>query len=65
MTKKVPLAPYLFEGDIFLNQKQATALIAQFERKRSTRSLSSEDGALWEKQPITYRFHDSLGKMQI
>ncbi|CAD5209896.1 unnamed protein product [Bursaphelenchus xylophilus] len=59
-TNTAPLASYLFEGDIFLSHQQAHAILARFERERSTRSLSSEDGALWIEFPIRYRFHDSL-----
>ncbi|CAD5206776.1 unnamed protein product [Bursaphelenchus okinawaensis] len=59
-TNAAPLAPYLFEGDIFLSHQQAHSILARFERERSTRSLSSEDGALWIKFPIRYRFHDSI-----
>ncbi|TKR59658.1 hypothetical protein L596_029297 [Steinernema carpocapsae] len=59
------LAPYLFEGDIFLSRKQAGTLLDHLSGKagkgRTARSLSSDPEAIWAQLPIKYRFHDSLG----
>ncbi|KAK0426861.1 hypothetical protein QR680_009939 [Steinernema hermaphroditum] len=62
---KPNLAPYLFEGDIFLSRKQAGSLLDHLAGKsspkgRQTRSLSSDPEAIWTTFPIKYRFHDSL-----
>uniref|UniRef100_A0AC35G759 Zinc metalloproteinase n=1 Tax=Panagrolaimus sp. PS1159 TaxID=55785 RepID=A0AC35G759_9BILA len=59
---KPELAPFLFEGDIFLTEKQVLSLLGDFDggSQRKLRSLSSDADAIWDEFPIKYRFHDSL-----
>ncbi|KAI1703337.1 astacin (Peptidase family m12A) domain-containing protein [Ditylenchus destructor] len=59
-TTKPELAPFLFEGDIFLSDNQATDILTRLEQNRTSRSLSSDPEAIWHQQPIKFRFHDSL-----
>uniref|UniRef100_A0A1I7XEB9 Zinc metalloproteinase n=1 Tax=Heterorhabditis bacteriophora TaxID=37862 RepID=A0A1I7XEB9_HETBA len=59
------VAPYLFEGDIFLSKKQAIGILKQIsymEKKkgRGRRSFHSDPDAKWLDSPIKYRFHESL-----
>ena len=61
---KPELVPFLFEGDIFLNEKQATSLLNHLsENKKRRRSLSSDPEAIWDEFPIKYRFHESMSKI--
>uniref|UniRef100_A0A914C0N1 Zinc metalloproteinase n=1 Tax=Acrobeloides nanus TaxID=290746 RepID=A0A914C0N1_9BILA len=58
------MEPYLFEGDIFLSEKQALSILMRLEGARNYRSLSSDPDAIWTQLPIKYRFHESLGKFE-
>jgi hypothetical protein len=53
---------YLFEGDIFLSENQASSILAHLENNRTVRSLSSDEEYLWSEFPIKYNFHDSIDK---
>uniref|UniRef100_A0A7E4V4C4 Metalloendopeptidase n=1 Tax=Panagrellus redivivus TaxID=6233 RepID=A0A7E4V4C4_PANRE len=63
---KPELTPYLFEGDIFLTEKQATSVLNHIANSpdaktgRHSRSLSSDPEAIWEEFPIKYKFHESM-----
>uniref|UniRef100_A0A915DI71 Metalloendopeptidase n=1 Tax=Ditylenchus dipsaci TaxID=166011 RepID=A0A915DI71_9BILA len=59
-TTKPELAPFLFEGDIFLTDRQAKNILAHLKQNRSSRSLSSDPEAIWQRSPIKFRFHESL-----
>ncbi|KAE9547883.1 hypothetical protein FO519_008902 [Halicephalobus sp. NKZ332] len=60
-TTKPELIPFLFEGDIFLNEKQATSLLNQFSGKqKQRRSLTADPEGIWNEFPIKYRFHESM-----
>ncbi|CAJ0956655.1 unnamed protein product, partial [Mesorhabditis belari] len=65
---KQEIAPYLFEGDIFLNEKQATNILDEISKSkgkrgkvRQTRSFISDLEGKWDPtETIRYRFHESL-----
>lgn len=65
--QKDSVSLFLFEGDIFLSEQQATNILSHLENNRTARSLSSELDALWDsaKFPIKYRFHESIGLAQV
>ncbi|GMT01189.1 hypothetical protein PENTCL1PPCAC_23363 [Pristionchus entomophagus] len=63
------MIPFLYEGDILLNQKQAETILLNIgedtKRIRRKRNFVSDTLAKWSQLPIKYRLHESLAFFEI
>uniref|UniRef100_A0A914HYI6 Metalloendopeptidase n=1 Tax=Globodera rostochiensis TaxID=31243 RepID=A0A914HYI6_GLORO len=74
------MAPVLFEGDIFLSERQIEAILTRLKKVQnnrqkdvqalprppsSKRSISADPDTFWQRMPIKFHLHDSLDLMAI